>query len=307
MFKGEWTLTDESYTMVVNEQYFLEKNKIDFEKKFSNYSPLELTDSDKESKENNIKMKHKKGKAQFFIANGSNYVKTILEQKNITESTADSPESDILPEDDGFTYYDPSNKNKLIGVIKLFDNQYEDQHKLLLIININLKTTFKKDPDSKIINFDKGVISVIPQKKNLYNMIAFKYYNISSNYNCSLKGQFTINQDIFIKNEALKKIDSKKLKEAGEVFYLRLHSDDPACPINFKVSVKLDSTNPKFKMFFYTTFIIFIGLSIIRGGYKVLIKIIENPNEAKKYSLITIFMICIIDIGLLLEFLYSGK
>jgi hypothetical protein len=131
-FEGTWQRID-TYTPIPNEDYYFDK--FTFIKTPTFQKILAIENQDKK-----IKLSKDSGKVYItfrpFKRNSNVYSKLIeLKTNENISRKLDSPE---------YTYYDPKLQNKIVMNMKLYDDQYEDQHHLITSLVLNLKTNTKQ-------------------------------------------------------------------------------------------------------------------------------------------------------------------
>jgi hypothetical protein len=138
------------------------------------------------------------------------------------------------------------------------------------------------------------------------NVMAYKYYKVSKNYFCRLRGNLKFNKEIFLDSK-INKISTKKMKTTDEAIEFNLYSPDPNCPFNIQASLKYKINYEGFSTLLFCLYVMLLSGFIIRGGYKIITKFTNDITIANRYSLVTLQIAVTLDFGFMINFLVSGN
>ena len=141
------------------------------------------------------------------------------------------------------------------------------------------------------------------------NMRAYKLYNFNQLFHCLFNGQLKFNPQLFIHNDNginYNKINTDLLRNLPDAVTLNLKATTPLCPLSITARMKLDSSTGAVKSLSFIVMVVVLSLFLMKGGYKMVIEIMNNLLYTHRLSMATLMMINFQDFGLIMFFLIKG-
>ena len=295
-FEGRWQKM-QSYTQIPNEKYYFDK--FTFIKKPNFMKILAI-----ENQNQKIQFGNSSGKIFIsfrpFKQNTKSYSSLIELKTNKDISTKlDKPK---------YSYYDEQKENKFIMTMKVYDDEYEDQHHIISSLVVNLRTVKKQkvNTNKNPIEFIDGLIDSISQDI-LFNTLNFNTVSTFTKYHCQLQGQFFFNSNLIMEKKNKKVIQFDQLMNADNVFSINLNSKDSYCDLNIKAELKMKQDNTGLMGLLYYLYVAFFCLLIIRSGFKLIFESLRNREINKKMSLFMMCFVSLLDFFFIFDFFATGR
>lgn len=184
------------------------------------------------------------------------------------------------------------------------------------------------------VRFDSAIVE--PFINAPKNMRAYKLYNFNQLFHCLFNGHLLLNPQLFQHNQIqtpagsnspknpddlnnsptnptdkiqpidFNTINTDLLKNLPDALTLRLHATTPHCPISIKAKLQLDTSTGTIKSLSFIALVAIISLFLIKGGYQMVLEIMNNLHYTHRLSMPTLMILNFQDFGLIMFFLIKG-
>lgn len=145
------------------------------------------------------------------------------------------------------------------------------------------------------------------------NIRAFKFFNFEKLLACRFQGHIQFKDDIFLKTTSgdetkvnYNMVPTQNLRTMGEIMTLRLFSDQKGCELNLNANLHYKENKVFLQTILFMFFVLTLSVFIIKGGYSMVSRIMDNISYTKTISLFTAMCLNFQDFGFIMFFLIQA-